>query len=152
MDSILLDIALAHAWDKQEWNKKNLWTTTFTKFYAVHSQLFHNAVPYHIETSPLICYANQWSGFYMIGISVIKELKTFSRILKTSVQLVKILEIRKLSCQLKNHNKKILILRRFQISSLKGAVLYLIANFEQTDFTLVFPLLNLNKKTTAKAL
>ena len=88
----------------------------------------------------------------MIGVSVIKELKTFSRILKTSVQLVKILEIRKLSCQLKNHNKKILIFRRFQISSLKDAVLYLIANFEQTDFTLVFPLLNLNKKMPAKAL
>ena len=30
--------------------------------------------PYHIETSPLICRANQWTGFYMRGTSVMKEL------------------------------------------------------------------------------
>ena len=30
--------------------------------------------PYHIETSPLICRASQWIGFYMIGPSVMKEL------------------------------------------------------------------------------
>ena len=29
---------------------------------------------YHIETSPLICSANQWTGFYMITASVMKEL------------------------------------------------------------------------------
>ena len=29
---------------------------------------------YHIETSPLICYANQWNGFCMITASVLKEL------------------------------------------------------------------------------
>ena len=29
---------------------------------------------YHIETSPLICRANQWTSFYMEGSSVIKEL------------------------------------------------------------------------------
>ena len=28
-----------------------------------------------IETSPVICSANQWTGFYMIGNSVMKELK-----------------------------------------------------------------------------
>ena len=28
-----------------------------------------------IETSPLIFSVNQWTGFYMIGISVMKELK-----------------------------------------------------------------------------
>ena len=35
---------------------------------------------YHIETSPLICRANQWTGFYMIRASVMKEIidKTFS--------------------------------------------------------------------------
>ena len=27
-----------------------------------------------METSPLICRANQWTGFYMIGASVMKEL------------------------------------------------------------------------------
>ena len=30
---------------------------------------------HHIETSPLICSAYQWTGFYMIGTSVMKELK-----------------------------------------------------------------------------
>ena len=30
---------------------------------------------YHIEISPLICRANQWTGFYMIGTSVMKELR-----------------------------------------------------------------------------
>ena len=30
---------------------------------------------YHIETSPLICSANQWTGFYMITASVMKELR-----------------------------------------------------------------------------
>ena len=28
-----------------------------------------------METSPLICSSNQWTGFYMIGPSVMKELK-----------------------------------------------------------------------------
>ena len=30
---------------------------------------------YHTETSPLICGANQWTGFYMITASVMKESK-----------------------------------------------------------------------------
>ena len=30
---------------------------------------------YYTETSPLICRANQWTGFYMITASVMKELK-----------------------------------------------------------------------------
>ena len=38
-------------------------------------QLFHNGGRYHIETSPLICFANQWTGSYMITDSVMKELK-----------------------------------------------------------------------------
>ena len=29
---------------------------------------------YHIETSPLICSANHWNGFYMITVSVMKKL------------------------------------------------------------------------------
>ena len=37
---------------------------------------FHDESPYHIETSPLICFVNKWTGFYMIGTSVIKELIT----------------------------------------------------------------------------
>ena len=30
---------------------------------------------YHIETSPMICAAHQWTGFYVITASVMKELK-----------------------------------------------------------------------------
>ena len=30
-----------------------------------------------VQTSPLICSANQWTGFYMITVSVMKELITF---------------------------------------------------------------------------
>ena len=40
------------------------------------SELFHDGGPYHTETSPLICSVNQWTGFYMIGASVMKELIT----------------------------------------------------------------------------
>ena len=35
-----------------------------------------NSFRYHVETSPLICRANQWTGFYMITASVMKELKS----------------------------------------------------------------------------
>ena len=36
---------------------------------------FITKFPYHIETSPMIRRANQWIGFYMIGASVMRELK-----------------------------------------------------------------------------
>ena len=42
---------------------------------AVIDQLFHDGDRYHIETSPLICSENQWTGFYMITASVMKVLK-----------------------------------------------------------------------------
>ena len=35
-------------------------------------------VRYHIETSPLICSANQWTGFYMMAASVMKESTMFT--------------------------------------------------------------------------
>ena len=38
------------------------------------SKLFHDGGPYHIETSPLTYHANQSTGFYMTGTSVMKEL------------------------------------------------------------------------------
>ena len=37
--------------------------------------LIHEGGPYYIETSPLSCRANQWTVFYLIGTSVMKELK-----------------------------------------------------------------------------
>ena len=38
------------------------------------SETFQDGGRYHIETSPLICRSNQWTGFYMITASVLKEL------------------------------------------------------------------------------
>ena len=35
--------------------------------------------PYHIETSSLICRANQWTGFYMIRASVMKQLMEINK-------------------------------------------------------------------------
>ena len=41
-----------------------------TKFH----EPFHGKGRYHIETSPLICCANQWTGFYLITASIMKGL------------------------------------------------------------------------------
>ena len=41
-------------------------------------KLFHDGSPYYIETSPLICRANQWTDFYMIGTFVMKELMRYT--------------------------------------------------------------------------
>ena len=38
------------------------------------AKLFHDGGRYHIETSPLICEGNQWTGFYMVTPSFMKEL------------------------------------------------------------------------------
>ena len=40
--------------------------------------IFHGRDRYHIETSPLICRAKQWTSFYMITVSVMKELIVLS--------------------------------------------------------------------------
>ena len=48
----------------------------FTHYVVVPLTLYDGG-PYQIETSPLISRANQWTGFYMIGTSVMKELKYF---------------------------------------------------------------------------
>ena len=36
-------------------------------------KLFHDRGLYYIETSSLICSENQWTGFYMIETSIMKE-------------------------------------------------------------------------------
>ena len=33
---------------------------------------------YHIETSPLICRENQWTGFFMIGSPIMNEIHRLS--------------------------------------------------------------------------
>ena len=40
------------------------------------STLFYDGSPYHTETIPLNCCANQCTGFCMIGTSVMKELNS----------------------------------------------------------------------------
>ena len=41
---------------------------------------FHDGGRYHIETSPLICRAYQWTGFYMLTAFVMKGLKYLHKI------------------------------------------------------------------------
>ena len=45
----------------------------FRNLSNIYDWLFHDKGSYHIETNPLICFANQWIGFYMIGTFVLKE-------------------------------------------------------------------------------
>ena len=40
-------------------------------------QLFHDGRPYYLGISRLICKVNQWTGFYMIGTCVMKQLTHF---------------------------------------------------------------------------
>ena len=37
-------------------------------------QFFDDRGPCQMETSPVICRASQWTGFYIIGTSVVREL------------------------------------------------------------------------------
>ena len=48
---------------------------------AVLLFLFHDRLPYYVETSPWIYSASKWTGFYMVGISVMSEL-IWERIIK----------------------------------------------------------------------
>ena len=59
-------------------SKENIGNEKVTIDYDLSSFLkpFHDGGRYHIETSPLICGANQWTGFYMISASVMKGLKS----------------------------------------------------------------------------
>ena len=41
----------------------------------VKDLLFHDGGLYHIETTLLIYLASQWTGFYVTGTSVVRELK-----------------------------------------------------------------------------
>ena len=51
--------------------KKSTWKHLISLY-----QLFCAWVPCHKETSSLICRANQWTGFYMITATVMKELNS----------------------------------------------------------------------------
>ena len=56
--------------------------TVFLKEYLKY--YLHDGGPYHIETSPSICRANQRTCAYMIGTSVMKELNHFLQIISVT--------------------------------------------------------------------
>ena len=70
------------------------------------SWLFHDGGRYHIETSPLICRTNQWTGFYMITASVMKRVKNLTKDISTQVETRYFLDFSK---YLKNYKKKKII-------------------------------------------
>ena len=39
----------------------------------IQKELFHDGGPHQVETSPLICSTNQWTGFYLIETSIMKK-------------------------------------------------------------------------------
>ena len=49
---------------------------------------FHDGGPYHIETSPSIYCANRCNGFYMIGTSVMKELKLCCKLIHSCLFII----------------------------------------------------------------
>ena len=55
-------------------NFNNVDTQSTSMDDVVVSQLFHGGDPNHLHHSPLVCRTNQWTGFYMIGASSMKEL------------------------------------------------------------------------------
>ena len=59
------------------------------------AQPFQDGVRYHIETSPLICSANQWTGFYIIAAPVMKELKTHALVKLTMISINKPIQTKK---------------------------------------------------------
>ena len=67
-------------------NNRSLWINSCFILQKIVLEVFlwmsfneiHDGGRYHIETSPLICSPNRWTGFYMITASVMKELTKFS--------------------------------------------------------------------------
>ena len=72
---------------------QNLWKALYNANkdagYPVATLIFHDVGPYHLETSPLICRANQWTDFYMIRTSVMKELSERSSTPYKRIQKIK---------------------------------------------------------------
>ena len=60
--------------DSQKFLRANIFREPRWHMLLIIFNSFHDRGPYHIETSTSICRANQWTGFYIIGTSVMKEL------------------------------------------------------------------------------
>ena len=54
------------------------WIEKATFSVKLHYFLY-DGVFYHIETSPLVCRANQWTGFFTTGTTAMKDLKQVTR-------------------------------------------------------------------------
>ena len=70
LPNLLVFLAFTKAWNILENYKINYLNAKLATIVFYNFQLFHDRGPYLIETSP-----NQSTGFYMIGNSVMKELK-----------------------------------------------------------------------------
>ena len=99
--------------------------------FSVSIELFHGGGPYHIETNTLICRANQWTGFCMIGTFVMKELKynsihlihfhrLFSNKCRWTSENTPSCIIPYLIIQLKDHPKCIFNILRFDFGLLRN--------------------------------
>ena len=64
---------MCYLWQKYKFKMKCKWFTNMSLWWKWQYQLFHYGGPYLIETNPLIYSGNQWTGFYMIRASIVKE-------------------------------------------------------------------------------
>ena len=64
-----------YSWKKSQIEKnKNKKKGYYALQQVRKEQTFDDGDPYYTETSALICRENKWTGFYMRGTSVMKEL------------------------------------------------------------------------------
>ena len=71
---------------RREARYSNRWWWGYRKTTAAETLTLYDGASYHIETSPSICFENQWAGFFMIEISVMKELKKLDKV-KNSIEI-----------------------------------------------------------------
>ena len=77
---------------------------------------------HHIETSPLICSESQWTGFYMIGTSAMKELKDQIYATVKKKIILKILENPDITLQTMKYLYVFKILKEVNVTSTKITV------------------------------
>ena len=56
------------------WKCLNIYCLDCIFYFNFFIKLFLWRGPYHIQSGSLMCTGNQWTGFYMIGTSVMKQL------------------------------------------------------------------------------
>ena len=54
------------------YRNQGIYLNQYMKVQSINSFIFHNGGSCRTETSPLICSVNQWTGFCMIGTSIMK--------------------------------------------------------------------------------